>query len=515
MDVRTTCPATRRRGLIRLAAGMLAWGWVVAASAVPSTAPPADLDAFFKQVREASALTDPFQRCLHMPDPPGSHWHPEAVREYCAYKFPDVMTRATFAHLIDDGKAAEVDRAFAKYLDAQRRDPKGVSRLDGAYASLGLRDASAESRRLIDAWRRQRPDSAFAVAASGMQWYAAAKQGRGMKSNRETSADQMQTMETFGAMARDDLNKAAAMKPAFATLYSDQLGLAMYTGDDPGAADALAKGFALAPDDLSLWLSKAAFSAEKWGGSDAQVAQIGQAAEARTAKRPLMWVVVGRSHITLATHAQLQPPADGRFLAVVDEVAPPFDLGTLAAMAATAKKNDEALVLAVEALRFDDGNIFALNALSDAAYKTPQAPWAADMLRRGAAQHPDAMDNVRLAGMQLVYLGGTFAEATSLLESALAHDPKDKGVMLRLAEYALRAHDHYEDAKRLASKVIELYPDTPRAYVILIRAQIGTNDAGRIATIHYFLDHYGDDSTYAEFTRQMRDYLAGQEGKPG
>jgi hypothetical protein len=38
----------------------------------------ADLAAFMAQVQSASKIADPIECCLHMPDPPGSHWHANA-----------------------------------------------------------------------------------------------------------------------------------------------------------------------------------------------------------------------------------------------------------------------------------------------------------------------------------------------------------------------------------------------------------------------------------------------------
>ncbi|HXE67203.1 MAG TPA: hypothetical protein VN630_09185, partial [Rhodanobacteraceae bacterium] len=41
---------------------------------------------FLDAAKRAERITDPLQRCLAYPDPPGSHWNHDVVAAYCTYR---------------------------------------------------------------------------------------------------------------------------------------------------------------------------------------------------------------------------------------------------------------------------------------------------------------------------------------------------------------------------------------------------------------------------------------------
>lgn len=83
-------------GVLLVAAAALGAVRIWPAPEVPATgsrvvtAPSAALDAFMAEVMAASKIADPVERCLHMPDPPDSHWHAEGVEAYCRYRLTDM-----------------------------------------------------------------------------------------------------------------------------------------------------------------------------------------------------------------------------------------------------------------------------------------------------------------------------------------------------------------------------------------------------------------------------------------
>src|ERR1700761_5802187 len=105
-----------------------------------------DLQAFMTQVQSASKIADPVERCLHMPDLPGSHWHADGVAAYCRYRFTKMADIAGFRALIAAGKGAEVDRILARYLQMQMHDARYPAIFDQAVSRAGFDDADPDMR---------------------------------------------------------------------------------------------------------------------------------------------------------------------------------------------------------------------------------------------------------------------------------------------------------------------------------------------------------------------------------
>ncbi len=68
--------------------------------------------AFIAKAKEAEEIADEFQRCLHYPDPPGTHWHPDTTAAYCGRRHLATLSLADVGKLIDEGKAAELEEIF-------------------------------------------------------------------------------------------------------------------------------------------------------------------------------------------------------------------------------------------------------------------------------------------------------------------------------------------------------------------------------------------------------------------
>jgi hypothetical protein len=361
----------------------------------PGTQAPWDessLATFMHKVEVASAIADPLQRCLHMPDPPKTNWNRDGVAAYCRYHAVPAMTPARFQSLIAQGKGAVVDREFAGYLHAQMTDPKSPGRLDHAMYEAGFHDASKRTRAAIDAWKKQRPDSPFALAASGMQYYDAAANARGGGFAGETSDSQWAGMHANAALARQDFDRAAGMTPAIPSIYADMVGLAIMTSDHAYADSALDRGLAMEPANLSLRLVRAGMTGPKWGGSRALQEDQRTQARALAAANPLMWVVVGRLSIDIEKLDALDAPNDGRPLTELREVPTASDLAHLAGTGRLVGHGEEAMILAVEALRFDSGQVGALEVIGVVGPHQGYAAWTKAALKRAAAEHPGADD---------------------------------------------------------------------------------------------------------------------------
>jgi tetratricopeptide (TPR) repeat protein len=464
------------------------------------------LEAFMAQVVAASKIADPVTRCLRMPDPPDSHWHAQAVEAYCRNRYADLMDAARFRALIAAGKGAEVDGILDGYLQKQMHDPADAVLLDQAMFRAGFNDASEETRNAIDAWKRQRPDSAFAVAASGMQYHSAAFAARGADSASKTSAEQWRAARELGTLARHDLDRAATMTPAVPSIYSNMLSMAVLAGDNPYAMTAIRRGLEVQPSNLTLRLTQAAMTGTKWGGSTAWVKEQADDAAAAAGQTPLLWVAVGRAHIEAATEGHLSPPADGRFLAVADEVATGSDFGHLADQARRAHKYDDALILAVEALRFDNANGDALDTIGQAAFHGAYREWGKAELIRAAREHPESVDVAGNAGVWLRYLSEP-SLAEPLMIYATEHE-KDDWVLATLGDFYSHEGKNYTKAGSIADELIRRDPGNANGYVIRACVDKDTNSPNRYRSARDFLDRFGTDPDQQGPSSEIRAWLA-------
>lgn len=464
------------------------------------------VDAFMAQVIAASKIDDPLERCLRMPDPPGSHWHADAVDAYCHNRTVKLLDARQFRQSIAEGKGAEVDRILDGYLQTQMHDRKYTAIFDQATYRAGFHDTSDETRKAIDDWKRQRPDSAFAMAASGMQYHAAAFAARGSDMGSKTSDDQWRAAQQQALLARRDLDRAATMAPSMSVIYATMLSNGVLTGDHRYAASAIQRGLASQPNTLALRLTQAAMTGEKWGGSTEWVAQQAKDAEIAARDTPVLWVAVGRARIEAATEGGMVPPVDGRFLALADEVATGSDFGKLADQARRAHKYDQALILAVEAIRFDNDLPDPLDVIGQAANHGAYRDWGKAELIRAAREHPESADTVGYAGVWLRYLGEpALAEPMMIYASQHGHD---NWVYARLGDFYTHEGHDYAKARIIAEELIRRDPDNGDGYVIRACIERDTNDPNRFRSAREFVERFGNDSYQAGPVAEMRAWLA-------
>ena len=223
-----------------------------------------DYTAFVAAVHAADDIADPLQRCLHYPDLPGSHWDNETTSAYCRLHNRHTLQLSEIEALLKQGKAGEVDRAFQSYLDTQLHDPKQPGSLDAAFYSAGFDDAKADTRKIIDMWKQQSPDSAFALAASGEQYVDAAQQARGTGWVRDLGDNQVVGMHQQLVLARQDLDRAVKLLPSITPAYSSMVDAGALEGDDDYSYQAAKNGLAVDPANFALRLQMMNLAQPKW-----------------------------------------------------------------------------------------------------------------------------------------------------------------------------------------------------------------------------------------------------------
>lgn len=465
------------------------------------------LSAFMAEVVTASKIKDPLERCLRMPDLPGSHWHAEGVAAYCRYRYDESLGTVRFRELIAAGKGDEVDRILEGYLDTQMHDPAHAGRLDEAMYRAGFSDASPATRAAIDDWKRQRPESAFAVAASGLQYLASAYEARGYAYASETSDEQWAAARKQALKAKEEFDRATTMTPLLPSVYTGMLNLGSLVSDEEYVRSGLELGLAIQPGNAGLRLTQIAFSGRKWGGSKEKVEQLAEETAKVAPKAPLLWVAVGRARLEAITDDGLKNPPLGDFIAAADEVATGSDLSELARLAQRAQKNDEALIIAAEALRFDNSQPDALYIVGWFGWKGQYRDWAKATLEQAAADNPESGEVASYAGAWLRHIGDP-STAERLLLFAREHDPTNDWSLSVLGDFYSHEGKNYPKAADIAEELIRRDPNSANGYVIRACVQMDTNHPDRYTTLHAFLDRFGNDPEQQHPAAQMRAYLA-------
>jgi hypothetical protein len=344
---------------------LLAW-WVAAQSSqssallrTPVASPQAEFSAaelgrFLAAAGTAEEMMAPMQRCLAFPDPPGSHWSHATVEAYCRYETQPVMPLAEIRGLIDRGHADEVDRRLADALLAQQTKPDSRGLVDRTFFQ-DFNSGSAEVRQSIDAWKRQSPRSAFAYAASGFAYVAAAGDARGSNWAGQTPASNFETMGRLLDLARTDLTAAAQLDPKLTPTYIAMLNAARLGSDSQRADLAAHEGLQADPSSYAIYGLMMEQAKPKWGGSVRAMEAVAADAKSHVAENPLIDLLLVEPSVEQSNVCGCRGSSPGiipPFRAVLDQVAAAGTLSSAGNNADLVEKRGFAVVYLSEALRF-------------------------------------------------------------------------------------------------------------------------------------------------------------------
>jgi len=480
-----------------------------AASGIPLTED--GYATFIAKAKEAEEIDDEMQRCLHYPDPPGTHWHPETTAAYCGRRNLSTLSQADIGKLIDEGKVAELEKTFQSYLDNQQHDTRHLGMLDVAFFNAKFNVASDRARSLIQSWQQQAPDSAFAVAASGMQYLAAAEIARGDDYAQRLTREQIAGMHKYAALARQDLDRAAQLQPAMTPAYYNMIIVGSLIGDEDYMADAAQRGLAADPTNFSIRANQMDRASPRWGGSTRAQARLAEQAMALAAQAPLLRLIPAQIAADPAECNCLPNPV-ARLLPAVDQGAVMSDLRLLANVAFNNGANRLAVVLYSEALRFNPVDADSLRWRAKMLAPLGDSPWALQGIERTAKRHPDNPDATLALGRAYRDVGKT-AQAEAAFIALLQRVPEHPKGMAMLGDMYSHESQQPDKAMAIADKLIASNPENPDGYTIRACVQMHRQAPGAYETIQYYLDHFGSRADQEQPIRKMREYLA-QHPKP-
>lgn len=311
----------------------------------------AEMHDFMAKAHRAEAISDPLQRCIAYPDPPGSHWSAAAARAYCTYHMLEFMPYKDAKALVEAGKAAELDAYLGDALKKQLTRKESAGLLDHIYYGY-FSSTSPETRAMIDAWKRQRPKSAFALAASGQDYMNKAWAARGTRYASDTPRENFKSMGESFKLAREELEKAIAIDPRVLPAYSGLINISRAYGDMAGASEAARRGLAVQAANYSIYGQLLGVAEPRWGGSLDEMSQLIEKAQAHAKDNDLLKLLLPlrAAYEAKITTCDCTDPAIYR--TVLDQM-PSGDLLVLAANAAdAASKADMAVVYQSEVIRF-------------------------------------------------------------------------------------------------------------------------------------------------------------------
>ncbi|MFC5526071.1 hypothetical protein ACFPPA_09980 [Rhodanobacter ginsengisoli] len=512
--------------IVLLGIGEFAWGWhsvmarLVAtrqATAVPHRPPPLpaakahlftrdEANAFLARAKKAEAIADPLQRCLAYPDPPGSHWSPDAVAAFCRYYRLPVITFAEAQQLIQSGHAAELDHRLAAALQAQMTEPGSKGLLDRIYREA-FRNGSFDIRPTLDAWMRESPNSAFAYAASGVAYESMAGDARGGAYMADTPQSNVDSMDKLLGQADRDLRRAIALNPQMTPAYVAMInagGLGLGTSY---AEDAARRGLAVAPDDYAIYSILMWAKQPKWGGSIGAMRQLADQAQAHAKENPLLELLQSEAPYYEASNCDCDRDTElAAYPPALDQLASTNDLAAAGHAADGTPRVETSLIYLSEALRFeptrDNERLHRAFDLVD----FDEAAWAVAEANRLITASPRNEDAFKVRGHAYEAMND-YVHAEQDFRAALALDPHDLWTLTQLGDMFVNWTHEWDKGWAIADRMIRDQPENPYGWFLRATIQERQPRAGLKDTVDYFEAHFGSDPQMREQAVRMRAAL--------
>ncbi|WP_158628858.1 DUF4034 domain-containing protein [Dyella choica] len=467
----------------------------------------AQLEQFLADARSAEAIQDPLQRCLAYPDPPGLHWPKAVTNAYCHYLLDAVIKPDEVRQLIQAGRTAELDRRFAEIMHAQLTQPGAQSALDRTF-NIDFAVSSPVTRALVDAWKRQSPQSPFALAASGLSYVAMAQSARGSEFADKTSQDQFESMGRLLEQARTDLDAAAKLDPHVTPAYAGMLYVAMLGSDGAYAMHAAKQGLAIDPANFPIYARLARMSQPKWGGNVHRLQGVIDAAQRHAKDNPLLLLLLAERKDGDEYVAYCECSIEQEYDIYQQLFAEPGTTGMLMGAGWGAHDRnalDFSVIYRSELLRFDPSQIAHRQGRAFDLPRLGQADWALFEGNSLVALAPQDENSYEARGYVYEQMHQT-DPAVKDFEQALRMNPDDAWGLLALANlYAFDLHD-WDKAWVPANRMVQIHPDDPRGWQLRAIIEKNGRRKGLDQTVSEFVARFGNDPAQQALLQQMQSF---------
>ncbi len=481
-------------------------------TAFPSTSRYARADAalkpFIARALAADALTDPMQRCLRFPDPPGSHWHADTVEAYCGLHFvPAPISNTDLRRLLHARHATMLDDRLKNAYTEASATADGRNRFDRMFLDF-FKNPSPSMRADIDAWKRKSPKRAFAFAASASAAIASAQDARGSDTSDHTSAKRFHAMGRWLQRAKSDLDRAARLDPGFTTTYAEMIDAAGFETDTAYAARAAKAGLAVDPANFVIHYELMEMSEPKWGGSLQAMAQVVSHAMARANLNPMLRVLAPSPAAAAAgiTACGCEGDELPDLAQVFSEVGLTSLLDGAGRGASRLNRPDQSIPYLLEALRFNPSSGYTRAVLVSDLNDLDEIPAALAQADRCVALAPKEARCYEARGTVHLRLHQAGA-AEQDWKTALPMDPKNDWVVSQL-QMLLMSQRRWDDVWRLSEQQIRTRPDSPTGWIMRSAVQAYQPRPGLRDTEAYLVAHFADDPAVRAAVEHARQDLA-------
>lgn len=474
----------------------------------------AEITVFLAQAKLTRGIADPLQRCLAFPDPPGSHWSHDTVTAYCHYTTQSAISVAELTTLIQNNHADQVDKRFADALQQQRTMPNSRGLVDRTFI-VNFRNSSVEMRGILDAWKRQSPNSAFAYAASGTAYVISAHDARGSANAADTGQANFESMGRLLQFAVDDLDKAIALNPRLTAAYVGLVEAGTY-GDRRLGVSVATKGLTIDPANFAIYARLMRLSQPKWGGSTSRMQKVGAQAQSHVVENPLLSLLPADAAAYLASGNDCD--CDG--ISYTPDYRRIFDNAgeshPLAAAGEVAFRNDHSdsglgLVYAAEALRFAPiDEAVSRGTLSFELSKRGEARWGKEEADRLLADLPPTSFAYNARAKAYEYLQD-YPHAMDDYTKSFALDRTEPWPLIQMGIFNVHKTHDWPNAWAQADQLIKLFPNRPEGWILRLSIQKDQPRPGFHDTMVYFLAHFSHDPNQQKAVREVRQWLS--EGK--
>ncbi len=182
---------------------------------------------------------------------------------------PPDPNRDLFLAFLSALRTRRFEVAESVAADARRQPAtRGGSRFDLLARAVsgvgGLEEALA-------AWRHAHPDSAFALAVSGIYHKEMLSEARGNLYARYLRPGQQEAMAFHGEIARRDLSAALGRDPGIAEAWASLMALEMQIGDRGAREATWERAWQAIPGSLAIHEARLFSLLTRWGGDDQQM----------------------------------------------------------------------------------------------------------------------------------------------------------------------------------------------------------------------------------------------------
>jgi hypothetical protein len=315
---------------------------------------PQEMKAFVAAAVKADALKDPMKRCLNFPDPPGSHWSREGVAAYCHYFLQPTVSLAEFDRLVTSGHAKELDQRFSSWAADSKDHPDAFWH----FLLTNFLNGDAVRQTLIESWKQQSPDSAFAYALSGWNYTYLGWAARGDAYGDDTPQASLDAMANSMERARGDIEKAIQLNPKLSAPYATMISLGTAMGDHAYVSQGARQGLQERTGKYAVFTRLALYTSARWYGSPGARQWLLSQVDQSDAEQPLLHVI---RPFVLAYDAGIdhRDPVDGDWTVyrrVFDDVAMTSILKAAGEAALRHRQYAVAYVYLSEAARSDASN---------------------------------------------------------------------------------------------------------------------------------------------------------------